>query len=284
MSPESSSLETGMSSRSLAFLAWLEVNKSRLILGAVVLAVLVSGFVIHRWRVTEREKAASSALIQAQRLMSARANVEGPDPEVYLRIASDYRGTDGGARAILFAAEALFLEGRYSESLEWFQEYRAVRPLSPWAGVAAYGVAASLDAMGKRAEAFQAYQEVLSRHGSEAVASQARLAMAGLYVLEGEPRQALQLYDELRVTAWAEAAMLRRDQLLMAHPELEELESRVGIQDMMLPTTGPAVEQPILDLPDAVIPGLELPGVELPGLQLPAVEEPGLDVAEPQQP
>jgi predicted transcriptional regulator len=55
------SSESTISTRGLEFLAWLEVNKNRLVIGTAILAIVIAAFVIHRWRVSEREQVASAA-------------------------------------------------------------------------------------------------------------------------------------------------------------------------------------------------------------------------------
>ena len=89
---------------------------------------------------------------------------------------------------------------------------------------AAYGVAASLEAQGKTDAALTAYQNVQSRYPKSALVDEAKLAMARLYETKNQPELALKTYDEVaRPGATGSAstqAMLRKQQLLAAHPEL----------------------------------------------------------------
>jgi tetratricopeptide (TPR) repeat protein len=238
------SSESTVSTRGLEFLAWLEVNKTRLIVGAVVLAIVISAFFIHRWRVSEREQVASTALIRLQSAVAPGPGALGPGADDYLRIAQDHRNTEAGARAQLFAAEALFRQGSYADSQEQFEAFLQAHPLNPLASTAAFGVAACLDALGRTEEAFRAYQDVMSRYPNSAVASQAKMAMADLYLLDGEASLALRLYEDLQVTAWAEEAAERREQLLVQHPHLAETNAVGRIPEITAPLMGTEMNLP----------------------------------------
>jgi TolA-binding protein len=215
MSPESTE-----STRGIEFLAWLELNKKPLIIGTAVVAILGSAYAIHRWRVAEQELAASSALVQASHQAVASTNAPKPDPSAFLKIASAYPSTDAAARAFLFAAEALFVDGKYAESQAQFDQFRQSYPSSRLLSLADFGVAACLEAQGKTNEAFQAYQQLVAQYPESAEASQAKLGLGGLHEAKGEAAQALRLYEDLRNTALANEAALRRDHLLVSHPEL----------------------------------------------------------------
>jgi tetratricopeptide (TPR) repeat protein len=168
-----------------------------------------------------------------------------------LRIATEHRNTEAGSRAKLLAAEALFRAGRYEESRAQFQAFRQANPLSPLAPTAAYGVAASLDALGQTNEAFQAYQEVVAQHSNSAAASQAKLALADLHALRNDPQQAMRLYDDLQVTAWAGEAAQRRERLLAQYPDLAEADSLSRMPQITSPILGTEVELPgLVPAPD----------------------------------
>jgi tetratricopeptide (TPR) repeat protein len=248
------SSESTISTRGLEFLAWLEVNKSRLIIGTAVFAIVISAFFIHRWRVAEREQVASAALIRVQSVVSSAPNAQRPAAADYLQIASEHRNTRAGARAQLFAAEALFREGKYTESHAQFAAFLEAHPLHPLASTAAFGVAACLDALGESEKAFRSYQDVVSRYPNAAVASQAKLAMADFHLAQSEASQALRLYEELQVTAWAEEAAERREQLLAQHPHLAEKNGVSRIPEITSPLMGTDLELPGTTLPPAFVP------------------------------
>jgi tetratricopeptide (TPR) repeat protein len=245
------SSESTVSTRGLEFLAWVEVNKNRILVGAAVLAILISSFLIHRWRVSEREQVASTALIRLQSPAGSAQGATRASAEDYLRISTEHRSTDAGARARLLAAEALFRAGQYEESRAQFEAFRQANPLSPLAATAAYGLAVSLDALGQTNEAFQAYQDVVARHPNSAAATQAKLALADLHATRNDPQQAMRLYEELQVTAWAGEAAQRRELLLVQHPELAEAESLSGVPEITSPVIEAGVEPPPLLPPPA---------------------------------
>jgi TolA-binding protein len=147
-----------------------------------------------------------------------------PDPQEYLQVASRYTGTGAGGRALLFAAEALFRDNKYSEAKTTFETFMRDYGDSPEATIANFGAAACLDALGKTNEAFSAYQDVITRYGNSAVVGQARLELARLYEDRGQAAQALKIYEELTrptaQTSWSSEARMRRESLLQKYPEL----------------------------------------------------------------
>jgi predicted negative regulator of RcsB-dependent stress response len=215
------SSETIRSTRGIEFLAWLEVNKGRLIAGAVVVALLASGLAIYRWRSAQQEMAATSALVQFQlRRTQADAGSGGPKAGDFLELSSKYRGTQAGQRALLLAAVALFGEGKFEESQANFEAFRSGNAGDPLAGTAALGVATCLEALGKIDEAIAAHREVITAFPETAAATQAKLALAGLLESRNELKPALEYYEQLRTTAWMNEAELRRQSLFVRHPEL----------------------------------------------------------------
>jgi TolA-binding protein len=209
------------SARGIEFLAWLEVNKKRLIAGVVVVALLVSGFAIHRWRSGQREMAANSDLVRIQMLQANQATgSSGPKAEQYLELSTRHRGTQAGRQAVYLAAVAFFREGNYAESQANFEAFRTANPGDPLAASAAFGVAACLEATGKTDEAIAANREVIAIHPESAAAAQAKLSLAGLLESKNESEQALELYEQLRNTTWMNEAETRRQALLARHPEL----------------------------------------------------------------
>jgi hypothetical protein len=99
-------------------------------------------------------------------------------------------------------------------------------PASKWAPDAAFGIAASLESEGKRDEALIAYQRVTTGYASSAVLNEARMAIARIEEAKNQPAEALKQYDEITrggmMSMRAQDAMMRRSQLLKAHPELEK--------------------------------------------------------------
>jgi predicted negative regulator of RcsB-dependent stress response len=209
------------SARGIEFLAWLELNKKRLIAGALLVALLISGLAIHRWRSAQQEIAANSALVQLQLPQANQeASQSGPRAEQFLEVSTQHRGTQAGRQAVYLAAAAFFREGKYAESQANFEAFRAASPGDPLAAGAALGVAACLEAVGKHDEAIAANREVIAVYPESAAATQAKLALAGLLEAKNESEQALQLYEQLRNSTWMNEAESRRQAILAQHPEL----------------------------------------------------------------
>jgi tetratricopeptide (TPR) repeat protein len=228
------------STRGIELLAWLEINKKRLIAAGLVVALLAGGLALYRWRSAQLELEANSALVLIQsRRSEAGLPTAEPKAEELLEFASRYEATQAGRRALLLAAGALFREGKFSESLDRFESFRSGNAGSPLVDTAVLGKAACLEDMGKTDEAIAAYREVIADYPESASASQARLSLAGLLESKNEFQQAIGFYDQLATTAWANEAGTRRKALLASHPELA-------------PTNSPP--QPELTLPGVAVP------------------------------
>ena len=213
------------STASVEFLAWLEVNKKRVIIAAVAIGAVAGVLALYRYHQNEVEAQANQALFKIQAAAeSAGPDKKSPDAAGLIKVADEFKGTSAGSRARLLAAGALFEGGKYAESRAQFENYLQQDPSSTFASTAAYGIAASLDAEGKAPEAIAAYQNVVARYGTSAAATQAKLALAGLNEGRKDFTQALRLYGELTgttaQTAWSMEAMQRREALLREHPEL----------------------------------------------------------------
>jgi predicted negative regulator of RcsB-dependent stress response len=218
------SSEAAESSSMVEFLAWLEINKLRLITVAAILGVVGGAIAIYRWHQAQVELQANGALLRVQTGEDRPEGTQKPTAAAFLKVAGDFPSTSAGARAQLLGAGLLFEEGKYAEARGQFQQFLQQRGDNAFAGSAAYGVAACLDAEGKTNEAITAYQNVVARYGTSAAASLARMAEAGLHESRKEFSQALRLYAELAgpaaQSAWSADAAKRRADLLRLHPEL----------------------------------------------------------------
>lgn len=218
----SMSPEVTESTRGIEILAWVEVNKKRLAIGAVVVAVIAAAIALLGWRSRQGERDASAALLQLETLSGVPGAAE-PSASALQQVARDHSGTRAAARARLLAAESLFQGGNYAESKAEFQAAAGLLSDDSLVAAANYGVAASMEALGQTNEALAAYRDLTVRHSTAAAATQARLAMAGLYEQSGELAQAMALYGELTNlvnSPWSSEAKTRIDSLLVAHPEL----------------------------------------------------------------
>jgi predicted negative regulator of RcsB-dependent stress response len=212
------------STRMIELLAWVEVNKKKLLIGAAVGAVAIGAWSIYGWHRDHAEAEANAALFKVDAPSTGPDNTPGPSADTFLQVAASYPGTSAGGRALLFAADALFRAGKFGDAKTQFEKFLSDYAEHPLAPTAAFGVAACLDAMNKTNEALVAYQDVLTRHGASAVAAQAKMGLARLYETQNSPAQALKLYEEVArlgaQSGWAAEATLQRDRLLSRHPEL----------------------------------------------------------------
>ncbi|HVY70460.1 MAG TPA: tetratricopeptide repeat protein, partial [Verrucomicrobiae bacterium] len=203
------------------------INKKRLAIGVGVAILAGFAYYTYSWAAERKEQNASEELLKAQ-LKSDPAEgaaSTGPSSGAYLKVATDFSGTQAGGRAELLAAEAYFNEKNFAAAQEQFAKFRNNHPDSPLAASAAFGVAASLDSQGKLAEAIAGYQEVATRYASSSVVTQAKLAMARAQEAASKPDLALKIYDELaspnNYSAFTTEANELRDQLLNKHPDLK---------------------------------------------------------------
>jgi predicted negative regulator of RcsB-dependent stress response len=220
------SAEPTESSKDIEFLAWLEVNKKKLLIGAAIVGLVAAVLAISRWYRQQAEASASAALFQVHLTAVDPASSPAAQAQALLDVATAHSGTSAGAQASLLAASALFRENKFGEAKTQFDAFLKEYPDNPLASTAVFGLAACLDAMGKSNEALTAYEDVANRFSGTSIASQAKMQVAGLYEARNEPAQALKVYQELARaggrSAWAGEASMRRVALLSHHPELAE--------------------------------------------------------------
>lgn len=232
------------STRTLEFLAWLEVNKKRLAIGGAVAVVVCCTLATLQWLRGERERSANAALFELQSKAETQDGKGHPSASAYEALAVEQAGTRAAARAQLLAAEVLFREGHYDEARKAFEQAANLVGDDSLVAVAAYGSAASLEALGRADEAIQAYQQVVLKHATASVAGQARLAMAAIYEQRGDWAQALRSYGELTnqlESTWSSEAWERSQALLQLHPELAPSESA---SPTVAPESAPATNSP----------------------------------------
>lgn len=203
-------------------MAWLEIHQARLIAALVVIILGVSVLLVWRNVRADRESKANAALLA----LRARPGVSETAPRAadYLRVADQYPSSMAGRRAQLLAAGAFFEAGQYSEALSEFEKAGERQRSGSLAAQAAYGVAASLDALDRIDDAVARYQAVIVEYAGDSVAGQARLALARIHASRGQPEIALRLYDEVLrdrdAGAFAQQAMQQRESLIRSHPQL----------------------------------------------------------------
>jgi outer membrane protein assembly factor BamD (BamD/ComL family) len=231
------------------FLAWIEVNKKKLLIGTGVMAAAIASYSIYQWHLNEAEAAATEALYKIQ--TTASKPEAAPGAQAFLRVATAHLGTSAGAQAALLGAEALFRESKFAEAKTQFESFQRAYPDHPMAPAAVLGIAACLDALDKTNETLTAYQDVVNRYPGSVVASQAKLGLARLYQAKGDLAQALKIYEELArptaSSAWGAEASARREQLLTHHPELAGTNRPASAPPAAL-SNAPATNPPLLQL------------------------------------
>ena len=162
------------------FWNWVEVNRNRVIGGAVVAAVvvLIVWFMVSQR--TAKEVAAGQALTQA----AFSGGYQMAD--AYAKVAAQYPGTTAGQRALLLNAAALFEAGKFSDAQAQFQKFLDAHPDSEFSSQALLGVATSLDAQGKTDLASGAYQRVINNSSDIAAASAAKFGLARIEESQGK--------------------------------------------------------------------------------------------------
>ena len=206
-------------------LAWLEVNKKKLIIATG--SVVVIGFAAYAYnlQVSQKDLKADEALFKAlASSVTGEDTTASPNAAAFLKVAADFPNTSAGERASALGASALFGENKYAEAQTQFEKFQREYSSSSLGPSAAFGVAACLDAQNKTNEAMKAYQNVLSRYPNEPVAPQAKLAIARLHEAQNQPELALKIYEELNrpnsQSAWMSEASTRREQLMAKYPQL----------------------------------------------------------------
>jgi len=206
------------------FLAWLEVNKKRVVAITVVAAVLALAISYSIYNKNQREIAADAALLKLGLPLTQTEQAPTPTARDFEKVAIDFAGTAAAERALLESAGLLFSENQYPEALNQFKKFQAGYGSSRMLGIAAIGVAACLDAQNKTDEAINAYKDVLARFPSESVAGQARIALGRIYEAKKQPDAALKYYDEILKggarSGWANEAGEFREMLLARNPNL----------------------------------------------------------------
>jgi predicted negative regulator of RcsB-dependent stress response len=221
--------------------AWFEANKKQVLWGGG--AVLVVGVIVafFLYRQNEEEVTASQALSKVSVPHLTGAGAQGDTAEAYLKVAAEYPKTHASARAVLLAAGALFVEGKYAEAKTQFERFRREHRDSPFVAEAQLGIAACLDAQGKAREAIAAYKDLIDNHPGEVVLPQARFALACLYEAQNEPELARTLFTEVesgdRYGALGPEAGMRLEELKSRYPRLAT-PATPTTNSTLLPITG----------------------------------------------
>ena len=205
------------------FLAWLDLNKKRVLLGAGIVAVVAAVVALVIYSHNQKEVRASEALsdvIPPRSPLVPSGDLAGQ----YLKVAAEHTGTKAAQRALLQAAATFFTDGKWVEAQNTFERVLKEYPGSDWSAQADYGVAVSLDAQNKPAEATARYEALVKRYPNDAVTADAKLGLARQYVHQNKAEPAAKLYDELTRgginSPLAQEAYMEQQDLLQKFPNL----------------------------------------------------------------
>jgi predicted negative regulator of RcsB-dependent stress response len=201
------------------FLAWLEINKKRIIVTTSVVAAVAVAVSFLVWRSKQKEIEASAALFHLGLPTQSSENSPPISASDYLKVAAGYQGTQASLIAELLGAGALYNENKYAEALDQFKKFQAAHSGSVLTAIAGLGVASSLESLGKFEEALQSYQLLVGAYPNEPISAQARVALGRLYENKKQPELAIKAYDEVirnsQRSAWQSEASARKEQLLV---------------------------------------------------------------------
>ena len=237
MQPE----EQTQSSWQIEALAWFETHKAHLAYaGAAILAIWLAAYTYQHVR-TGKEAEANAALAALSKPADKSGKAAPTTAADYLRVAEQHAGTHAGERAVLFAADRLFTEGKFAEARARFDKVSAANPAGPMAAIALMGVAACQEAVGEADKALLTYQQLLTQHGGAPEAHQAKLALGLLHEAKSQGDQALRFYDEVLrakpASVWRAEAEMRREQLLRKDPKLALGSASAAASTLVTPAT-----------------------------------------------
>jgi pentatricopeptide repeat protein len=229
-----------------ALVAWADKNRKQLLwtVGAVVIAGACVGlFFMHK---DSREASANAAFGALRLPVSGRDAPTVAMAAQFAQVADEYPETSGGARAMMAAAGIYFEAGEFEKARVMFQTLLAEHPNFPLANEAAIGVAVSLEAQGKAAEATARYEEIARQSTPDSTWPQARSALARLYVQQNHPDRAFEMYKEMLQArsgdSWTMEAQVQARELLDKYPALrQQLEAPAAPAAAVPAATGPVL-------------------------------------------
>ncbi len=224
-------------------LAWLEVNKKRLItVGAAGLGVAFVVYV-YNYIADQKEARANEALLALNVSVTSQTNIPPAKSTDLLKVASDFAGTKTAERAAFLAATALYSEGKFAEAQAQFDSFQSRYAGSTLAASAAIGSAVALESQGKYNEALAAYQAIATRYPSSSVLNQSKFAVARLNEAKNNHPEAYRIYEELSkstaYSAWVAEASQQKEQLAQRFPDLAKPKAPVVVSTNPPPAGAP---------------------------------------------
>jgi tetratricopeptide (TPR) repeat protein len=179
------------------FLGWLDVNRKRVIMGAVIVAVIAAAIATAIWYQRQRREEAARAVSSVRLPFDPLQVPDVKIAEEYLKVAKQYDGTAASGHALLKAASIYFANGQFSQAQAQFQRFLKDHGEDDLVPSAQFGVAACLDAQGKSADAIQRYNDFTRAFPNDPAIDEARLALARLYEKSNQPQQAVEILNRM---------------------------------------------------------------------------------------
>ena len=216
----------------VSLMAWIEVNKRRILIGGVIALVLIVVVSLVVQQQARKEVAASRALSDIRVPYSPGAPAAPDTANLLLKMSQAHQGTRAAARALLISGSILFSERNYDEAQKRYNQLLQEYPGNPWAADATFGIAVSLEAQGKSAEALAKYEDVRKRFASSTVINDSKLAIARMYEASNKAEDAFKLYEEVAAaganSTLGTEAKFRQEELLRLRPELAKLNAPIA--------------------------------------------------------
>ena len=220
-------------------------NKKAIIAAACILVAGVSVYLAGDWWLEQKRAQQGRALAGAQ------------DAKDLAAVASQFRGENVGAYALLLLADRQSQDGKYADAEKTYQRFADEYPKHPMLGAALYGKGAARESLGDYAGAISLYQRAVETPNNSHILD-ARFAVARCLEATHQWKRARQNYEDLIAaqpnTQWAERARSRitvLDREARARgeslaPPTPPASATTAIPSVLLPATpaAPAVPAP----------------------------------------
>ena len=178
--------------RSESVFGWVNDHWQHLLTGAALLAALAGGFALYERSQRNKEQAAETALLDAQRsMLSGNLPLAQSDLQ---KVVTRFDGTSAADRATIALAPVLFEQKKYAEGIA------KLTPLadSRTEGASAQGlIATGYEEQGKYKEAAEHFMKAADASAFEADKANFKASAARAYMRAGDGAAAKKLWTEL---------------------------------------------------------------------------------------
>lgn len=182
--------------------AWVETNKKTIIATIVAVIVIVGGYLgyTYGYQQPREEKAQTLCTDGLQYIQSSdfetALNGEGTFPG-YIKIASEYSGTDGANLANLYAGICYAQQNKYQEALPYLEAYtpgddQSISAMALFALAQCYAGVNNID------EAIETFQEAAEQADNAALSPMCLLEAGKLLESQDKKAEALKLYESIK--------------------------------------------------------------------------------------